>query len=488
MIRFPHVLALALVSATLVSGCKDDDAPGIESGPVTVRVMSSFPQSGAQPVPYVNALVSVNDVTGKTIVTGTTAADGRFTANNVTSGASITVATPSGGQLSKLLHTVYDVQPGGEYLVSHPTKDPTPVGTVTISISGVPAGGSILRAYIGKCGNQAAAAATTLSIAITSDCLQSDGKASLYAYVENSTQQLHAYAVVTDVTLPASGNFTVNANAWQAVAGANDLFTVRASFLNSAHKLDYFSPVLSYSRRGVSYGATQASPGQLDMETSTSFTDTIFQVIPTLVERSPGYGYFLAFGGTFTGRTGGTRQSGARISTDTLPRTGYYDLSAYRIAQEIVSLEADLNDSARPELYWTTETVAAGEVDAAVAVLSWGVGGALVNWITVAPADLGMASFPELDPVLFAGYLPAEADDGLIDGPLLLLVDASWRAGYQDFVRNDHAGPVFWQSHAVSENSTLLLHASNPTNVVYKSSGAAAAQIDLLGNKPLLGL
>ena len=389
------------------SGC-DPSTPDTGTEPVvgTVQVLVAGQFSGVAGVP-----VAINDSTGALVANGVTDMTGHYSKANVTEGGSITIGTESSG--SKILQTRYNFKVDREYRFDV-EQEGNQVGTVTVTAVGAP--DTNVSITIGRCGGSPGT-----PIKITQNCLQSDGKVTVYATSFDTSRVVHGRAVAYDVAVGAVTPVTLNT--W-----ATPETTLTPSIVGAPGEIQEADLTLQLERKGIAYGLEATKYGTID---GNRYSGTQYRFPEQLPLPQNGHGFVFS-GGFVTDGPDGYRigQFFVRLAD---PSTNQNFSAMNRTPNvEIPVATVDGFAEGRPRFAWSVTGTEADlqSVDAVVGVIAWN--NAAHYWIVTAPQEWGLAEWPRELPASLDPFLPP-ANGGVYAGPIMYAANASWTSGYDEF-------------------------------------------------------
>lgn len=420
----------AVVSFSVFTiGCEDTLPPGVtpeETGPLTIKVVSETDH----PVVMSDVRVVVNAADGSIIEEGVTDASGSFVVAEVEAGVSATIATEDSTR-GRMLQTRFDLKPNATYTFTAFTN-PRVVGTITVTGTNMPSG-TFQDVNIGNC-------RATLGTAtqLTEDCVQSDGKVSIYASAYNSNRIVHGRAAKYD--LPFVTGMTVNLSDWYSVATSN--FNFSAVNGPTAIMNAYFE--LIAQRRGTEFRFEAHKNGEVSEKSFSGYSLNFPNQLP-LPEN--GRGFQLVYQQHSQTATG-LRIRGFLSRKQWIVSPMQIDIASGTPSVEISSLVADLSDGGKPAASWA----ATGDesADAAILFLQWSNDGKDVSWVGATPLTNGYAKLPDL-PASMSGFAPPSSG-GILLGPVLITAHSSRISGYDEFAQNESA--LFLFNSRVTGGST----------------------------------
>lgn len=452
------VAFVAIVSfAILTVGCEEPLPPGVdpvETGPVTIKVVSAIDHATAMS----DVKVAVNAADGSIIADGVTDASGTFTVAEIEAGASATIASEDTRQ-GPMLQTKFELKPNATYTFTV-FKDPRVVGQITVTGTNIPSG-TYQDAYVGNC---------RLSLGIqedlTEDCIQSDGKITIYAYAYDTNRVTRGRAVAYDVTF--TDGMTVNLDDWYSAPTTGFNF---AAVNASTAIIDAFFE-LHAQRRGTQFRLEASNYGEVSENTFTNYSVYFPKDLPAAEN---GHGFLLEYQHSIQTATG-IRFNGFISRKQWITSPMQVDLSQAILPVEITSLVGDFSDNVSPAANWTVNN--GDSADAAILVLQWANSGKDITWTATTPMINGHAKLPAL-PASMSNYAPATG--GVVTGPILLTADSSRVTGYDEFAQNESSIFLFERTiEGGSTEATIKYNATISTDFVLKTTPEQQKQLPLL--------
>jgi hypothetical protein len=419
----PSIYSCALISlvatAAFSAGCTDETDPVVTPetppAPVTVSVRASTNAEAA----IAGALVAINTEDGALLESGTTDASGQYVTQNLSEKVIITVADPNGPAADVHTQSVYEAKPGSTY-VFHSAQPSPDHGTVSFTTSNLPIGADYVSISADKCGTTITGAVSS-NFNVTSDCLQSDGKITVYAEAFSATNQIMGYAIAADQTLAAGGTLNLTFNTWVPTDR-----TIAFSAVNTPGTLTNGNLGFYVYHKNAKYSFRTSNYG---MVTGNSYTGASYTYGSPLAVADGGHGYILSFQGGIDTATGPV-SAGFISQLPSISTNVVFDLSQSLASTQVTS-SIDISNPGQPDLSWSA---AEGAFDGAVAILTWD--DASMNyhsWTVKAPAERGLVTFPVL-PASMAAFTPSTAVPLAAAG--IVMVDASAISDYDTFAQS----------------------------------------------------
>lgn len=460
------VLALMFLSV-LFTGCPGEEPPTGPTGPTSGTVTIYTKSMTASQTPVAGLTVAINDETGELVDTGETDSAGTFVATDVPANSSATVVSES-TELGKLMLTKFGLQPEKSYTFNVLRESPV-VATVTVTLTNLPFDSVYQSIYVGgsKCSAQSG-----VPLSLKAECVQSDGKVSIYATAFDAQNRVVGQALKLD--LPLTAVITQTIDDWYVVTSN----TVQVNLANAPYDLSSSATYinLAVQRRDSTF---PLGWNQIGTANANAFTGTTFAIPTTLAAPENGHGYLLKTQSTAVTQAG-TRVDGFIIRTQSFPTLVQYGLDQWLPALQARRVWADLADATRPAMGW--ELTGEGSVDAVMALMSWTNNGNNVNWLTTMPAGDGYAQLPQL-PASMTDFLPPSG--GLIQGPILFTAEASWCAGYDEFAATETPLTIFdyGDFYGAEGNAVLKFSGAAPNDVVFKTTGGRLNRLPVMSTR-----
>lgn len=457
---------LALVSffalACVESTTPPTDGMEPEIGAITIKVVSMDRNA----VPMTGVKVAINDADGELLLDGTTDSNGEFVADDMTAGASATVAdenSPFGG----LLQTKFALKPGKTYQFSV-TNKPTILGTITVNGTNIPGGVLFTDVKVGECHGSLGS-----SFTITSNCVQTDGKFSVYAEGMGSDRTIYGRALKTDLTF--TNNMTVTLSDWYTPTS-----TMGISSFNAPAELTSAFFDVEFERRGTYFTNEALHAGAVS---GTSFTGAAIAVPTLLPDATGGHGFNLSYQHALKSAAA-IKAGGFYARKQWVEAAMILDSSKLMPGVDIQSLLPDFSDLTRPAMTWT---IAAPELtDAALAAFTWVNGSTTVTWLGATPTETGYAKVPVLPTSMSALALPS---GGVVQGPILFVADWTHGTGYDAFVESNVSETVVMRrlpENGAMEDTFKYIAGSSTDTVLRKTPTGESSESEAIDKFALL--
>jgi hypothetical protein len=361
-------------------GSASDGAPG--SGVTAIYYKNGTPAAGAT--------VVFSDPSGALLQMATTDSNGSASFAVPAMGM-VTVADMSTGSLSTI-QTIAGVQPNDQLLFGGRRPPSTLTGNIKVSYPNVFPGAQYVDVDLGCQVAQDHQPTQALTIPVTSSCLDHNSLLTVVSTARKSDGTALAYALDTDITIPAGGTATLAVSMWKT-----DFvdYTMIASDVPTGGTL--FVASIGLSRSGSpAFGSAS--------QTKAIMAGTLLQDV---VPMPPAFGDKMNWSARvfFGGFTGPASEVALYNTAPTATIT--VDLGTTLLGQ-ITRATLDASMPQRPALTWDS-AASSGNLTGASLRVQWSVNGTMGTWEALhPPAASGSFQFPEM-PADIAAKLPTSA-------------------------------------------------------------------------------